>query len=532
MTFDRAEDIAPDAQLSADVCVVGSGAAGITLARQLAGIRRVILLEAGAFHQDHAAEADSFAIEHLGTPQRNLIPSRGRWYGGSTNLWFGRIARPDPIDLAPRSWVAKSGWPLTEDDLAPWLDVAAEILGVAHPDKLEIATWPSNPTIETFADGEATTLGVFLWADKMLMGHHARATIEASRDVRLVTNATVTELIPAEGSSTVRAVAVVGPGGRRFQVAASQFVLAAGGLENPRLLLASTGRSPAGLGNEHDNVGRYYLDHPRGEGLARVDLRGLDDSQIERLAMLDERVNSPYGKVQLRVAFTEKLQRREELLNHALHGYLVSDAQRGPAFDSYKRLRERVRRRQVGDRRQIAEDLGALVRSTPQLAALAFNRALGRTRPTEFVVIDQMEQEPDATSRVTIEPRVTDRFGLPLLRLDWRIGESTRRSQHRMHELMDLALRRIGVSSFRSAVLDSPGEQLEVLDMKHPSGTTRMSTSPSTGVVDGDCRVHGTPNLFIAGSSIFPTTGHFNPTLTIVALAARLADHLAREPGE
>ena len=309
---------------------------------------------------------------------------------------------------------------------------------------------------------------------------------------------------------------------------AAQFVLAAGGLENPRLMLASTDGRATGIGNQHDNVGRYYLDHPRGEGLARVDLRGLSGAQVERLAMLDERVDSPYGKTQLRVVFTEQLQRSEQLLNHGLHGYLVADAHRSPGFESYKRVAERIRRRHVEDRRALVTDLTTMVRSTPQLVRLGIKRARGQLRPTEFVVVDQMEHEPDPESRVTIIPRSIDRYGLPRLRVDWRIGASTRRSQHRMHELFRDALVRAGITTFRSDVLDQPDAELELWDMKHPSGTTRMSADPRIGVVDADCRVHGIDNLYVAGSSVFPTSGHFNPTLVIVALSARLADHLAR----
>jgi choline dehydrogenase-like flavoprotein len=526
MTVLRAQDIAADDTLDAEICVVGSGAAGLTLARRLDGTgRRVIVLEAGGFEHDETAEVDSFEIEHAGTPYRNPIASRGRWFGGSTNLWFGRIATPQAIDLAHRPWVPHSGWPFTIEALDPWIEVAAQVLAVPQHDKLAIERWSPNPTIETFAGDGRTDLGVFLWSDDMYMARAGRPALERSSDVVLVTDATVTGLV--SDASSVTAATVVGPGGRRFRVSASRFVLAAGGLENPRLMLASTGSQPAGIGNQHDNVGRYYLDHPRGEGLARVDLRGLSDTQVERLAMLDERVDSPYGKTQLRVVFTEQLQRSEQLLNHALHGYLVADVHRSPGFESYKRVAERVRRRHVEDRRALVTDLATIVRSTPQLLGLGIKRARGQLRPTEFVVVDQMEHEPDPDSRVTVIPRSTDRYGLPRLRVDWRIGASTRRSQHRMHELFRDALIRAGITTFRSDVLDQPDAELELWDMKHPSGTTRMSASPRTGVVDADGRVHGVDNLYVAGSSVFPTSGHFNPTLVIVALAARLADHLA-----
>jgi len=526
MKFERAGEVPAGYVLTTDVCVIGSGAAGITVARQLDGSPlQVLVLEAGGLSPDSVVEADTFAIDQLGTPHRNPIPDRGRWFGGSTSLWFGRIAMLDPIDFESRAWVRDSGWPLTMDQLTPWLEKAATILDVPHLDKLSIENWPSNPTIDTFVRTGGAGMGVFLWADGMFMGLRQRARLEASPNVRVLLDATAAQLVPNEGSTAIDAVSVMGAPGAEFRVHASTYVLAAGGLENPRLLLASTARSPGGVGNGEDVVGRYYLDHPRGEGLATVDLRGLAPGQVERLLLLGEKAKSEYGKVQLRVTFPEALQREEELLNHSLHAHLVSDIHETPGYLAARRLLERLRTRQRAGARG---DLAAVVKDAPRLARLGARHARGRSRPVELVVIDQMEQEPDPGSRVTVDHRRLDRYGLPKLQLDWRIGSSTYRSQQRMHRLFGDILERVGITTFRSQVLDHPDEQPELWDMKHPSGTTRMSTSPKHGVVDPDCRVHGLSNLYVAGSSTFPTTGHANPTLLIVALAARLADHLGR----
>ena len=309
---------------------------------------------------------------------------------------------------------------------------------------------------------------------------------------------------------------------------ATTYVLAAGGLENPRLLLASTARSPRGVGNGSDLVGRYYLDHPRGEGLATVDLRDLAPRQVERLLLLGEKSKSEYGKVQLRVTFPETMQREETLLNHSLHAHLVSDIHNAPGYVAARRLVERLRNRDRGAPGDLRADAMAMVKGGPQLVRLGARHVTARGRPSELVVIDQMEQEPDPDSRVTVDHRRLDRYGLPRLQVDWRIGSSTYRSQRRMHRLFGDILERVGITTFHSQVLERPDEVPELWDMKHPSGTTRMSPSPHHGVVDSDCRVHGLANLYIAGSSTFPTVGHANPTLVIVALAARLADHLRR----
>jgi len=531
MTFERATEVPDGTTLTADVCVVGSGFAGLTLAERLPRSDQVLVLEAGGLAPDSDAEAELFDIDLLGMPQHHNVSSRGRRFGGSSDLWFGRIAALDPIDFEERSWVPHSGWPLGHDELRPWLETAASVLDVPNFDKIDVGAWEPNATIDMVTREGDAHLGVFLWADGMAMGALHRERVEQSTNVRLLLEATATELVPDESSSTIESLTVVGPQLNRFSVRARTFVLAAGGLENPRLLLASTKRSPAGIGNEFDTVGRYFMDHPRGEGLAGVDLHGLGHAALEQLALLGEKAPSPYGQTQLRVTFPESMQRNEELLNHSLHAHIVSGVQQTPEYAALRRLFGRADAGAAG--RRLRSDVVDSVKIMPRFSWFAARRAVGLAHPTELVVIDQMEQEPDPASRVTVDHGRRDRFGLPRLRLDWRIGESTVVSQERMHRLFATILERAGIGTFQSDVLDAPERSTEQLvDMKHPSGTTRMSTSRHDGVVDSDCRVHGVANLFVMGTSVFPTVGHANPTLTIVGLAARLAHHLGGRPAD
>jgi choline dehydrogenase-like flavoprotein len=530
MTFETAGDIQDGVTLTTDVCIVGSGAAGLTLAERLGRTRRVLVLEAGGFDSD--AEDDSFSIDQLGLPQNSEVASRGRGYGGSTDLWFGRIATLDPIDFERRSWVPHSGWPFPYDELTPWLETAASILRVPNFDRINIEAWMPNATTEmVMRDGKAD-LGVFLWANGMMMGKVRRRWIERSANVRLLLDATATELIPNDSSAMIESLTVVGPHLQQFSVRAANYVLAAGGIENPRLMLASTRRSQGGVGNAFDMVGRYYMDHPRGEGLAGVDLRGLSRVQLTQLSLLGEKARSPYGRTQLRITFPESLQRNEELLNHSLHAHLVSGVQLEPGYQSLRRLFSGTKPTETASGPGWKAELLECVKVIPRLSALAARQAVRRERPTALVVIDQMEQEPDPSSRITVDFHRTDRFGLPTVRLDWRVADSTFSSQRRMHQLFGAILERAAIRTFWSDALTTPAPSIPLLDMKHPSGTTRMSTSPDTGVVDAHCRVHGLANLYVAGSSVFPTVGHANPTLTIVALAARLAHHLGGPPAD
>jgi choline dehydrogenase-like flavoprotein len=228
------------------------------------------------------------------------------------------------------------------------------------------------------------------------------------------------------------------------------------------------------------------------------------------------------------VVFDEKLQRAEELLNHGLHGYLVSELEQHIGFATYRSVRSQLQQRPISDRGEFLRDVGVVAKSSPSLTRLGWHRLRGLNRPTTFVVIDQLEHAPDPESRVTLRPQDVDRSGMARLDIDWRIGSSTLRSHRRLHEMFFDRLASVGITQSTSAILDLPSFEPRYLDMKHPSGTTRMSSSPRRGVVDANCRVHGSQNVYVAGSSTFPTSGHFNPTLTIVALAARIADHIER----
>ena len=344
MTIVSSRTVSAAEPLRTDVCIIGSGAAGLTIARQLDGSRLdALVLEAGGFTRDPDSEQDVFHIEQLGHPALNPEPSRGRAFGGSTSLWFGRIATLDRIDFATREWVPHSGWPISYEEMQPWIEHAATVLEVPNFDRIDPDRWGPNRTIESVRSIGGTEVGVFLWAGAREMGTHHRQQLERSRNVRLLLDTTVTELVENSAGTAIDCLHARDPSGRELHVQAAIYVLAAGGIENPRLLLASTARSNAGVGNARDLVGRYLMDHPRGEGLAQADLRGLPPTVIDRIAFLGERTSSDYGAVQLRVKFSTQLQRDEELLNNALHAHLVAPEHASAGFHSAKRLIQRLR---------------------------------------------------------------------------------------------------------------------------------------------------------------------------------------------
>jgi choline dehydrogenase-like flavoprotein len=321
-----------------------------------------------------------------------------------------------------------------------------------------------------------------------------------------------------------------GPDGAPVSVIGKVFVLAGGGIENARLMLASRHQQPMGVGNGQDNVGRYFMDHPRSVW-GRVRLHR--EADLARLTGFP----TSWGKGQVGLSLSPEVQAREGLLNSYLT-LETSYSDRGAR--GYGSLVGIVKNRLLARH-------GAATAESPANIALAryiyhlspmellpwrVYRGLAtllRRPRREVVLVNFAEQPPRRESRVLLRSEV-DRFGMPLAALDWRVGEAEERSIRRLHEHLAGHLREQGLGTLEYDPGDGAGPIFT--DASHHLGATRMSVDPNTGVVDADCRVHGLANLFVAGSSVFPTGGHANPMLTIVALALRLGDTLRLEAGE
>jgi choline dehydrogenase-like flavoprotein len=349
-------------------------------------------------------------------------------------------------------------------------------------------------------------------------------------NVRCLIHANVTQINTSEDGTQVTSVEVCTLEGRRTEVTAKVFVLACGGLENARLLLASNKTSPQGLGNSYDLVGRFLMDHPGCE-LGWFDPCRADPIQ-QRFGyyLLDH--ESGRNIYSLGVALSPEIQRREQLLNCAV--FLNENLSTNQSWSALKRLigslTPSIERR--GTERLSKQDVSLVMADLPKLIGDAYRRIARRQGPILRVeglaLYCLVEQAPDPMSRVTLA-QTNDALGMPLLRVDWRIGELERRSAVRLSELIQSELRRTGLPGFsENSLIEQVDWRSQFIDRAHPSGTTRMARSPKQGVVDQYCRVHGIAGLYVAGSSVFPTAGHGNPTLMIVALAIRIADSLKR----
>jgi choline dehydrogenase-like flavoprotein len=530
--FIDARQVASGTVVEADLAIVGGGAAGITLAQDLVGAGlSVCLLESGGV--DFAWPAQSlYAGRNVGLPYYALDVCQLRYLGGSTNAWGGWCRPLDPIDFEPRPWVEHGGWPFGMAALAPFYRRAHEICQVASddydPDR--VAAEIGHPrAVPLPFDPQRLETTIYRFSPPTRFGQVYREALRRADDLRCYLNANV---LAIKTDATARSVTRLSAGtlaGGRFEVAAKHYVLAAGGIENARLLLLSSDVAVNGLGNRHDLVGRYFMEHPHTKRALIVPRRRLASGLYGEMF---------HGRaVMARASLPAELQRREGLLNYSgnIHAvYLGHDSEgwlalrklvlslsRSRRSDPFIRLppygRKGLSLRQVYD----------MARQFDRMTIAAFLRLFQPDRfISGFVLESKPEQAPNPESRVMLD-EARDAFGLRRAMLDWRMLAIDRRTAVRGEEIVDAELRRLGIGSvapLSPAEIDKWPDNLE--GGWHQLGTTRMHADEKYGVVDANGRVHGMSNLFIAGGSVFPTGGAAPPTLTIVALALRLARHL------
>jgi choline dehydrogenase-like flavoprotein len=520
-------DVLPDL-LRCDVCVIGTGPAGITIARELSGTSlRVTLLESGGTERQEAADALN-EIESLGWPRvMDQWNVRNRMVGGSSNTWSGRCAPFDEMDLQSREWVPYSGWPLKLGDLASYIDRSAAHLGLGAGNGItddRIWALTGQPRRMAGPGPDPDELLPMFWqysrdaVNQYDNTRFAHFTDTLGPNITIVTNATVLRVNATESAAAVESVDFASAGGRPWRLPAATIVLCAGGIENARLLLSSDNVAPQGLGNDRDLVGRFLMDHLRGP-VASFPLTG---AQAVLAQFGTFKSASAGGNIfQPGLRLSPAIQQAEGLLSCSawVHEYIAAD-------DPWEML-IRFLRREPGARpdfRSMLANSGLVIRGLRE--HFISHRALPR-KLAEVALEAMCEQVPNPDSRVTLSER-RDRLGMRISRIDWRVCEEEARTMRRMAELMagQFSLMGIDPPELAEWVRDGGMIPRTFSDVAHPTGTTRMADDPAQGVVNAHGEVHGVHGLFIGGSSVFPTAGHANPTQLIVALAVRLADTL------
>lgn len=548
--LENARKIADGARLDTDVCIVGAGAAGITLALELAEKgKSVILLEAGGKNSS-GPSIELYRGELLDTEHHlPLDGDRYRQLGGTTGLWGGRCIPYDEIDLEPRDYVPYSGWPFSWDTLVPYYRRAHTYCECGEFDYSARSSLADGheQMIEGMVDGDISTDTLERWGPPTHFGKAYRKQLKAHDKVRVLLHAVCCRILASRGDDVFRisGVEVCTYAGTRFHVYAQQTVLAGGGLEVTRLLLAAEREYGSSFDNQSGWLGRGYMCHWSGV-IAKVQFPAethvLFGYEKDRQGVFCRR----------RFTVTPAAQRKHKLLNAyiTLDRPLLGDAEHGSGLMSLAFLVKTFIGKPdsstaVGNGKYglYWRHLRNIVAGSPQIFMVlprwSRNRFLqGRRIPSllaptannVYYLYFHSEQVPDKDSRVSLSKEV-DRFGVPRLKVDFRITEQDVDSVQRTHELLAQALREQGLGELSYLDEDVPASiRRQKATLGHHIGGTRMAPHPDDGVVDADCRVFGTENLFVAGPSVFPTSSQANPVLTIVAMAIRLADHLKSEP--
>jgi len=502
--FEDARTFSADTVVETDLCVVGAGAAGITLANEFAnhGLR-VCLLEAGGLSIDPMVTAASEVVS-VGR-EYDVAATRLRLFGGTTNHWGGHCVPLEPDDFEAKSWIPDSGWPITYSDILPYYRRAYDVLDLedfGRPAE-EISRELGMKLMSFDSSFFRTQMSRY---NRVRFGFQFGENLEAADNIRVILYSDVCEFrLASSETDIVSELEASSPSKNKFRVRARIFVMAAGGIENARLLLLSDSERPAGLGNQNDAVGRYFSEHlwyPSGL-FAPFDDRNVLPLYYREVAYKNSAVRC---HLVLTSEASEKLQigrYRSELRFQSIVPEAASRMRAGE-FD--------------------AHDLISLLVSP--VAAGKAAKCIAKTQADFFRLLNFVEQVPNPGSRVFLGDR-HDAYGRRQAQIDWRLSDIDQATVTAPQDLLAMEAGKARFGRVRIDIKKDPEMILEgVTGGSHHTGTTRMTDNPKKGVVDSNCRVHGTQNLFIAGSSVFPTNGYPNPTLTIVALALRLSDHI------
>ena len=513
--------------LEADICLIGAGAAGIAIARELAkSSAKVLLLESGGFDFDpdieslYDGETTGYAYPHP------LAFARLRYFGGSTNHYGGACRIHDPVDFEARDWLPGSGWPFSYQHLAPFSARAQQVFQIS-PDGFDTDVWVRGSGYPRI-DADPKRLVTKIWQTNPLrFGSVYRGELVKAPGVTVCLYATVVGFDTDRGGSRVIKLRCGAPGGLRFNVASRVYVVCCGGIENARLLLiAKEERSlPIDKGGV---LGRFFMEHLVIHEAA--EFSPMPRGPTPRELYVPAGLNGYWFHGML--AVSDELARHEHLQSVT---FLIDQPERPTGRAALSEIWSALRQGRLPERP--GDALGRIFEGLDdridQMYRHTFNSRSGvfnKLHPFEPGTLSAyVEQAPNRESRISLTD-ARDGMGQRRVQLHWQLSRSDKRSLLRALEILGAELARLGVARIRVKLTQNLDEWPNDLTTHcHHMGTTRMDPDPKQGVVDEHCRVHGVENLYVAGSSVYPTVGSSAPTLTIVALALRLADRLKQE---
>lgn len=502
-----AQSIPNLSRLEGDICIVGAGAAGITIALEfLNSPYKIILLESGGFEYE-AQTQDLNQGYNVGLRYFPLKSARLRFFGGTSGHWAGLCAPLDAIDFEERPWVPYSGWPFSKKELDPFYK-KAHLICELGPYNYDPHYWETKYPHSQCLPLDSTKIRTKIWqkSPPTRFGKKYKATIVEASNIHLYTHANLTQVKLNESARQVTDLEVKTLSGKTIQVKAKLYVMACGAIQNARYLLHSNAVMKKGLGNQNGMVGRFFMEHPH------VDSADLILTSNQSMDMYFESFLSTNAFGML--ALTPSYQRQYKLLNYA--------AQLMPS--SLGAIRDHIINLITEDASGLLEYMDEMDREKRK------GRRVKKPQTKVYIFNSRSEQSPNPDSRVELA-NTKDALGVQEVNLNWQLSSLDKKTILEANTVIGKALGKAGLGRLRIQEweLDEQTAWPNYLAGGwHHMGTTRMNNDPKKGVVDENCQLHGLPNLFIAGSSVFPTSGTANPTLTIVALAIRLADHIKK----
>jgi len=494
-----------------DICIVGAGAAGILLAVRLQKKgRRVLLIESGQLVADEDRQSLN-VIEQTGKKMSNPVWNRKRIVGGTTTAWGGQSLPFSPLDFARRDWVENSGWPIEYAEIAKYYDAANAFM--------QIDTWDySTELLRKFGfDGspiESPSISYHFskWAPEPNFRKLCDGILK--HNVTVMYNAHLVS-IDLQSDGRAGSLSIANFSGRTHEISIGQVILATGGIETNRILLQNDHQISGGLGNQSGWLGRAFMDHP---SLVGGDVIPEDAKNFQRLFGTRFHHRRRYS---VRLTASPDWQRQNKLLNVSAGFLFLYHNERNDPFLGVRRL---FRERRI-------QNLPDVVRWLPRLADSAFTvvkQGYLYKPDSSAVFVMNLEQEPLLTSYIELSTS-RDRFNLRKARLHWSISENSWRTAVQFAKRVKLELEHLNLAKVqltRELEVEPSDWTPFVSDVNHHMGGTRMSSGTSEGVVNRDLQVWGVRNLFVASCSVFPTSSQSNPTLTLLALCERLAEHI------
>jgi choline dehydrogenase-like flavoprotein len=515
-----------DYEFETDVCIIGGGPAGITLACEFAKKDfKVVLLESGGKKFRHPSQWLNIAY-NVGRTYFDIVFSRHRMLGGSTYKWYGLCRPLDPLDFKERPWVPYSGWPYGKSVLDPFYDRACKYFQLPTTDfSTENFLEPNQTEIQN----ERIVTKVYQFSPPTDFSAQYADAVAGAGNVDIIYHANVIDIDVNEDGKEVRQVKVVTLTRKKFRVSARIFILACGGIENARLLLVSNSVLKDGLGNQNDLVGRFFNEHPHAY---YAELTSLEHNRFSGIYNpLDYKIDAKNLPPTSVISLRQEIMCENQLMNACAilvrrPLYKISADYNSVAGVSLTRMAELLSHSSCISESNWQDFKNVISQPAIGLRILR-EQFKNKMAPRGAVSLRIMvETAPNPDSRITISER-RDFLGMNRINLDWCLTNRDLESSNSCRKLLFDEIKSLGYGVNEIDLeLDDSGWPYAMTAAKHHMGTTRMHSIPKKGVVDPDCKVHGIENLYVTGSSVFPTSGCANPTFTIIALTLKLADHI------